>query len=115
LSDVFEGDAPASPRFDNPSESERGLATRSEAGAEHDSDTPWLIEEPGPDSADFPDSAFTVKPGVVYVETSLTTESSKGPRVHDYFTNTLIRVGLKEDWELRISSPRLDPASWSGD
>jgi hypothetical protein len=54
---------------------------------------------------DLPDSAFTVPPGVVYVETSISYESSKGRRVRDYFTNTLIRAGLWEDFELRISSP----------
>lgn len=52
------------------------------------------LEEPGPDSPDFPDSAFTVAPGVVYFETSLTYESSKGVKVRAYFTDTLIRVGL---------------------
>lgn len=84
---------------------ERGVITRSaDVGSPHPLDEP-NIEEPGPDSADFPDSAFTVKPGVVYIETSVTTESSKGVRIHDYFTNTLIRVGVRENWELRISSP----------
>jgi hypothetical protein len=63
------------------------------------------ITEPGPDSADLPDSAFAVPPGVVYVETSLTYASSKGPQVRDYFTNTLVRIGLWEDLELRIASP----------
>lgn len=103
LQDMFDRDAPAARRFDDSSTSQRDLTARSDQGAEHEE--PGPIEEPGPDSADFPDSAFTVKPGVVYFETSLTTESSKGPRVRDYFTNTLIRVGLVEDWELRISSP----------
>lgn len=63
------------------------------------------ILDPGPDTADFPDSAFTVKPGVVYFETSLTYESSKGERVRDYFTPTLIRVGIAEDIEFRLASP----------
>jgi hypothetical protein len=63
------------------------------------------ISEPGPDSADLPDSAFAVPPGVVYVETSFSYTSTKGPRVRDYFTNTLIRAGLWEDFELRISTP----------
>lgn len=102
---IFDGGSQGSSGFSGDSTTQRDITTRSEAGAEHEA--PGPIEVPGPDSADFPDSAFTVKPGVVYVETSLTTESSKGPRVRDYFTNTLIRVGLKEDWELRISSPGL--------
>lgn len=104
LQDVFDRDAPAAQRFGESSSNQRDLTTRSDRGAE-DEDNPGPIEEPGPDSADFPDSAFTVKPGVVYVETSLTSTSTKGPRIRDYFTNTLIRVGLVEDWELRISSP----------
>ncbi len=104
LQDMFDGDARQSPQFEGSATDQRDLTTRSDVDPDH---PPGPIEEPGPDSADFPDSAFTVKPGMVYVETSLTTESSKGPRVRDYFTNTLIRVGLIEDWELRISSPGL--------
>ena len=105
LPDVFDGVAPASNRLDNPANGTGGILTRFfDFDAPEGLETP-NIEDPGPDSADFPDSAFTVKPGVVFIETSLTTASSKGPRVHDYFTNTLIRVGLKKDWELRISSP----------
>ncbi len=65
------------------------------------------ISEPGPDSADLPDSAFAVPPGVAYLETSLTYTSSKGPRVRDYFTATLLRIGLWEDFELRVASPGL--------
>ena len=65
------------------------------------------LREPGPDSPDFPDSAFTVPPGVVYVETSITHETSKGPRFRDYSTDTLVRVGMCENLELRISNPGL--------
>lgn len=63
------------------------------------------ISEPGPDSADLSDSAFTVPPGVVFFETSLTYESSKGPRVRDYFSNTLVRIGIWDELELRIGTP----------
>ena len=63
------------------------------------------ISDPGPDTADLPDSAFAVPPGVTYFETSLSYISSKGPRVRDYFTSTLIRTGLWEDFELRIATP----------
>jgi hypothetical protein len=72
---------------------------------EEDDDGGPDISEPGPDTADLPDSAFAVPPGVTYFETSLSYISSKGPRVRDYFTNTLIRTGLWEDFELRISTP----------
>lgn len=62
------------------------------------------IKDPGPDTADIPDSAFTVKPGVVYFETALTHESSKGsPRTREYATPTLIRMGVTERLELRFS------------
>jgi len=63
------------------------------------------ISEPGPDTADIPDSAFTVPVGVTYFETSLSYISSKGTRERDYSTNTLIRAGLWQDFELRISTP----------
>jgi hypothetical protein len=63
------------------------------------------ISEPGPDSADFPDSAFAVPPGVVYIETSLSYSSTKGTPLHDYFTATLVRIGLWKDLELRIATP----------
>ncbi|MBI3462226.1 MAG: transporter [Planctomycetes bacterium] len=63
------------------------------------------IREPGPDSADLPDSAFAVPPGVVYFETALTYSSSKGPRTRDYFTPTLVRIGVCRDLELRLSGP----------
>jgi hypothetical protein len=63
------------------------------------------ITEPGPDSADLPDSAYAVPPGVAYLETSFSYTSSKGPRIRDYFTATLLRVGLCEDIELRIATP----------
>lgn len=65
------------------------------------------IKDPGPDTADFPDSAFTVPPGAAYLETSLTYASAKGPVLRDYFTATLIRVGLIQNLELRISTPGL--------
>lgn len=73
------------------------------------------ITEPGPDSADLPDSAFAVPPGVVYVETSFTYARSKGLPVRDYFTPTLVRIGLWEDLELRIASPGIIHERGPGD
>lgn len=65
------------------------------------------IREPGPDAPDFPDSPYTVPPGIVYLETSLTLVTMDWPRLREYATATLIRIGLVEDWELRLSSPGL--------
>lgn len=42
------------------------------------------ITEPGPDSADLPDSAFAVPPGVVYLETSLTYSTTSPGLLHQY-------------------------------
>jgi len=62
------------------------------------------MRDPGPDTADFPDSAFTVAPGVLYVETAVTYQSSKdSPQVRDYSTPTLLRYGVTDRFELRLS------------
>jgi hypothetical protein len=62
------------------------------------------MRDPGPDTADLPDSAFTVKPGVLYVETALIHASSKeSPRTREYATPTLLRYGLNDRLELRLS------------
>lgn len=73
------------------------------------------ISEPGPDSADLPDSAYAVPPGVVYVETSFSYTRSKGLPVRDYFTPTLVRIGVWEDFELRIASPGIIHESGADD
>jgi len=65
------------------------------------------IRQPGPDTADLPDSPYAVPPGVVYAETSFTYFRIRTPAAHDYTTATLIRIGLVENWELRLSSPGL--------
>jgi len=62
------------------------------------------MRDPGPDTPDFPDSAFTVKPGVVYVETSMAYLSAKRPTTREYATPTLLRVGVTEKLELRFST-----------
>lgn len=73
------------------------------------------IKEPGPDSANFPNSAFTLPPGEVYIETSPIT-FQKNPNfsrrridttVHQYSLPTLIRVGIFRDFELRFWSQTL--------
>lgn len=73
------------------------------------------IKEPGPDSANFPNSAFTLPPGEVYIETSPITYQ-KNPffnrrrvdeRVNQYSLPTLLRVGLFRDFELRFWSQTL--------
>jgi hypothetical protein len=62
------------------------------------------LREPGPDTPDFPDSAFTVPQGVTYVETALVGDRSKdADPVRSRTTPFLIRHGLAPRWELRIS------------
>lgn len=60
------------------------------------------IREPGPDSANFPNSPYTLPKGMAYFETtpSLAGKSSSNPRT--YTTPTLIRYGLTDDVELRL-------------
>jgi hypothetical protein len=65
------------------------------------------IRRPGSDTADLPDSPYAVPPGVIYVETALTYQRSKSPAAHEYFTPTLVRVGLLQNWELRVGGPGL--------
>lgn len=79
---------------------------RREAGKDDGKKTPDL-HKPGPDSPDFPNSAFTVPPGVVYVETSLTSTRDRRNATTDRFTNTLIRFGVLEDLEVLVSTPGL--------
>lgn len=76
------------------------------------------IKEPGPDSANFPNSAFTLPPGEVYIETSPIT-FQKTPFLTRQQTEetgqqitlpTLIRVGVFRDFELRLFSTTLQYA-----
>lgn len=60
------------------------------------------LRDPGPDTADFPDSAYTVKPGVVYVETSMAYLSTNRPSTREYATPTLLRFGVTEKLEFRL-------------
>ncbi len=80
------------------------------------------IKEPGPDSANFPNSAFTLPPGEVYIETSPIT-FQRNPffnrrriqdRVNQYSMPTLIRVGLFRDFELRLWSQTLQIETLDG-
>jgi len=60
------------------------------------------IRAPGPDSANFPNSPYTLPKGMVYFETtpSVAGKSSGNPRT--YTTPTLIRYGLTDDVEFRL-------------
>lgn len=60
------------------------------------------IREPGPDSANFPNSPYTLPKGMVYFETtpSVAGKSISNPRT--YTTPTLIRYGLTDDVEFRL-------------
>ena len=60
------------------------------------------IREPGPDSANFPNSPYTLPKGMAYFETtpSVAGKGSSNPRT--YSTPTLIRYGLTDDVELRL-------------
>lgn len=80
------------------------------------------IKEPGPDSANFPNSAFTLPPGEVYIETSLITfqktPSFNRQRVEGQAEQitlpTLIRVGVFRDFELRLFSTTFQSEEFQG-
>ncbi|GBD36585.1 hypothetical protein HRbin36_01710 [bacterium HR36] len=75
-------------------------------GTEQNPNNRISIRQPGPDTADFPDSAFTVPPGDMYLETSINYQRPSGLPKHEYFTATLLRLGLFEGLELRINTPK---------
>jgi len=60
------------------------------------------IRNPGPDSANFPNSPYTLPKGMAYFETtpSVAGKGSSNPRI--YSTPTLLRYGLTDDVELRL-------------
>lgn len=57
------------------------------------------------DTADLPDSPYPVPKGVWLFETSLTGEREKDPLgTRSLFTASLLRYGIAQGWELRLSS-----------
>jgi hypothetical protein len=66
------------------------------------------LKEPGPDTPDFPDSAYTVAPGVTYVESAMVRTLGKPvPRTRLITVPTLVRHGVSKGWELRLSGDLL--------
>lgn len=62
------------------------------------------LDDIGGDTADLPDSPFTVPRGSVMYEPSLTRQRDKdAARTRTLFSPTLIRIGLADTWELRLS------------
>ena len=63
------------------------------------------ISDPGPDSPDFPDSSRCVPPGVVYMENAVVYGQYSHPaQAHSSLAiSELIRFGMWEDFELRLS------------
>lgn len=80
------------------------------------------IKEPGPDSANFPNSAFTLPPGEIYIETSPITYQKNfffnrqrvSHAVNQYSMPTLLRVGLFRDFEFRLWSQTLQIEQFDG-
>jgi len=62
------------------------------------------LDDIGGDTADLPDSPFTVPRGSVMYEPSLNRQRDKdAARTRTLFSPTLVRVGLADTWELRLS------------
>jgi hypothetical protein len=80
------------------------------AGADSDSDSEpatWPnIRDPGPDMANFPNSAFTIPRGAVHIELApLTLAGATDSNAANYTTQFLLRYGLTEHFELRVFGP----------
>ena len=60
------------------------------------------IREPGPDSANFPNSPYTLPKGMAYFETTPTVAGKGSSDPRTYSTPTLLRYGLTDDVELRL-------------
>ena len=60
------------------------------------------IREPGPDSANFPNSPYTLPKGMAYFETTPSVTGKGGSNPRTYTTPTLLRYGLTDDVELRL-------------
>jgi hypothetical protein len=60
------------------------------------------IRDPGPDFADFPNSADVVQPGVYYLEIAPTSQWSSQPENIASGLEVLFRVGVVRDFELRL-------------
>jgi hypothetical protein len=60
------------------------------------------IRDPGPDFADFPNSADVVKPGLYYLEMAPTSQWSDQPESIDSGLVVLFRAGVVRDFELRL-------------
>lgn len=60
------------------------------------------IREPGPDSANFPNSPYTLPKGMVYFETTPSVAGKSGNTPRTYTTPTLLRYGLTDDVEFRL-------------
>ncbi|MCY2970033.1 MAG: hypothetical protein NTZ30_05115, partial [Planctomycetota bacterium] len=60
------------------------------------------IREPGPDSANFPNSPYTLPKGMAYFEITPTVAGKGTSDPRTYSTPTLLRYGLTDDVELRL-------------
>jgi hypothetical protein len=75
------------------------------AGGDKDSESAsWPnIRDPGPDMANFPNSAFTIPRGAVHIEFApVTLAGATNSNAANYTTQFLVRYGLTEHFELRV-------------
>lgn len=81
------------------------LCSLSLAGCATSRTTLANIENPGPDLANFPNSAFTLPQGQAYIEISPATYNGKAAGVpQQYNAGYLLRYGLTDAFELRLLS-----------
>ena len=70
-----------------------------------DATLPFSIRNPGPDSANFPNSAYTIERGHIYIETQpVQVSGPSNVQAYNYNAGYLLRFGLTDRVEFRLFS-----------